>query len=66
MQTEKLNTTTETVAAGNQNFSVTTFEAMMRVMCDICGNQSTGTKANLVQRGCGFAQGAEFCPESNF
>ena len=66
MQTEKLNTTTETVTAGSQNFTVTTFEAVMRAHCDCCQNQSTGTKANLVQRGWGFAQGAEFCPTCNF
>ena len=66
MQTEKLNTTTETVTAGNQLFTVTTFEATMRVMCDCCGNQSTGMKANLISQGWGFAQGSEFCPECNF
>ncbi len=66
MQTEKLNTTTETVEVQSQLFTVTTFEATMRVMCDCCGSQATGTKLNLVSRGWGFAQGAEFCPDCNF
>lgn len=54
-----------TVAA-NVNFQVTVYEQKTTAFCDCCDNTSTGTKQELKNRGWGFGNGSEFCPECNY
>ncbi len=57
--------TTETAKVDSQFFTITVYEQTTTGFCDICGEQESGSKQGLIDKGWQLNQRFQLCPTCN-